>query len=558
MSIEKAVETTIQILDGLEFLHSRNIIHRDLKPANILLQGSTPRLADFGISRAMKTTVASQSQNISGTFAYMSPEALDGKRSVQTDIWSAGVNLYQFLTGTLPFPNKEPSVLFFAIMMREFVPLPDFVPSKLKEIIAGALAKSPENRYKTVGEMREDLRRLLVTFSFPQLAPTEVLPKKILSENIPPPVTPHNKTVTCEAEKAPVPDAKPADHLTAAKPFYAPDSIATRISEKDSFITQIPAVKTDEPQILPAETQAFAERTHGGEKNNFLFPLIGTGALIVLAFIAIISYSLNNSDGPAAANKFSNENSLSNANMSSKMTNVNQLLNTTANSGDADKNSIEIEFVNIPPGSFMMGSTKEDNEKPVHKVIISKGFQMSKTEITQAQWETVMGSNPSFFKNCQQCPVEYVSWNDAQQFITKLNGQNDGYKYRLPTEAEWEYACRAGTTGDYAGSLDEMAWYGEKSDDKTHPVGTKQPNAWGLYDMHGNVMEWVQDRYDEDYYAKSPMTDPAGPDSGSFRTTRGGGWRNTVGGARLLRSTTRAHYDQSFNTLDLGFRVARQ
>lgn len=106
MSVEKAVETTIQILDGLEFLHSRSIIHRDLKPANILLQGKTPRLADFGISRAMKTTVASQSQNISGTFAYMSPEALDGKRSVQTDIWSVGVNLYQFLTGTLPFPQK--------------------------------------------------------------------------------------------------------------------------------------------------------------------------------------------------------------------------------------------------------------------------------------------------------------------------------------------------------------------------------------------------------------------------------------------------------------------
>ncbi len=112
MSVERAIETTIQILDGLEFLHSRNIIHRDLKPANILLQGTTPRLADFGISRALRTTVASQSQNISGTFAYMSPEALDGKRSVQTDVWSVGVNLYQFLTGTLPFPQKEPSVLF--------------------------------------------------------------------------------------------------------------------------------------------------------------------------------------------------------------------------------------------------------------------------------------------------------------------------------------------------------------------------------------------------------------------------------------------------------------
>ncbi len=166
MSVERAVETTIKILDGLEFLHSRNIIHRDLKPANILLQGETPRLADFGISRAMRTTVASQSQHISGTFAYMSPEALDGKRSVQTDVWSVGVNLYQFLTGTLPFPHKEPSVLFPAIIMREFAPLPDSIPQDLKNVIAKALAKLPENRYKTAGEMREDLRRVLRAESF--------------------------------------------------------------------------------------------------------------------------------------------------------------------------------------------------------------------------------------------------------------------------------------------------------------------------------------------------------------------------------------------------------
>ncbi len=109
MSVERAIETTVKILDGLEFLHSRNIIHRDLKPANILLQGDTPRLADFGISRALRTTASSQSSNVSGTFAYMSPEGFDGKRSVQTDVWSVGVNLYQFLTGTLPFPQKEPS-----------------------------------------------------------------------------------------------------------------------------------------------------------------------------------------------------------------------------------------------------------------------------------------------------------------------------------------------------------------------------------------------------------------------------------------------------------------
>jgi len=161
MSVEKAVETTMKILDGLQFLHSRNIIHRDLKPANILLQGETPRLADFGISRALRTTASSQSSNVSGTFAYMPPEGFDGKRSVQTDVWSVGVNLYQFLTGTLPFPQKEPSALIAAIMMREFEPLLSDVPQNLQNVIAKALAKQPENRYASAAAMREDLRRVL-------------------------------------------------------------------------------------------------------------------------------------------------------------------------------------------------------------------------------------------------------------------------------------------------------------------------------------------------------------------------------------------------------------
>jgi len=160
MSIENAVETTIRILDGLDYLHSRKIIHRDLKPANILLQGKIPRLADFGISRALRTTETSQSQNISGTFAYMSPESFDGKRSAQTDIWAAGVNLYQFLTGQLPFPAKEPSALIASIMMREPEPLPDEIPQGLKDVVSKALEKLPENRYKTAGEMRVDLKMI--------------------------------------------------------------------------------------------------------------------------------------------------------------------------------------------------------------------------------------------------------------------------------------------------------------------------------------------------------------------------------------------------------------
>jgi len=196
---------------------------------------------------------------------------------------------------------------------------------------------------------------------------------------------------------------------------------------------------------------------------------------------------------------------------------------------------VTMELVPIRPGQFLMGSPEEErgrdtDEGPRHRVRITKPFYMGKYEVTQAQFEAVMGEDPATFKGANN-PVESVSWQLAKEFCQKL-GLMVGHAVRLPTEAEWEYACRAGTRtvfsfGDDLDSIDDHAWYGGNSDGKTHPVGQKPPNPWGLYDMHGNVREWCRDWYDAGYYARSARSDPPGAETGSSGVLRGGSWRHS-------------------------------
>jgi formylglycine-generating enzyme required for sulfatase activity len=199
----------------------------------------------------------------------------------------------------------------------------------------------------------------------------------------------------------------------------------------------------------------------------------------------------------------------------------------------AQTSSTEIEMVLVKGGTFTMGCTAEqgsdcfDWEKPAHKVTLSD-FYIGKYEVTQAQWIAVMGSNPSRFSDCENCPVEWVSWEDVQDFIQKLNTKT-GLNYRLPTEAEWEYAARGGAQSwgyKYSGSnnVDEVAWFSDNSGKKTHPVGTKKANELGIYDMSGNVWEWCYDWYG--YYSSEAKTNPKGASSASLRVLRGGSWAN--------------------------------
>jgi len=244
-------------------------------------------------------------------------------------------------------------------------------------------------------------------------------------------------------------------------------------------------------------------------------------------------------------------------------------------------NKIGMKLRLIPAGEFMMGSSRSaveiarqfdskaeyyEDEHPQHRVRISQPFYLGTTEVTQGQWQAVMGTRPwagkSFVKEGRDYPATYVSWEDAVEFCRKLSDK-EGVTYRLPTEAEWEYACRAGSRtmysfGDDASQLGAYAWYDKNAWDVderyAHIVGTKRANSWGLYDMHGNVYEWCSDWHDSDYYAGSPQTDPSGPASGSDRVYRGGSWFDFP---HYCRSAYRYWFSPGVRSFLLGFRVLR-
>ncbi len=227
-----------------------------------------------------------------------------------------------------------------------------------------------------------------------------------------------------------------------------------------------------------------------------------------------------------------------------------------------------MKLILIPAGKFLMGSPESEkgrqNNEPQHEVTLSKPFYMGVTEVTQAQYEAVTGTNPSHFKGATN-PVETVSWDDAAEFCKKLS-ERTGRTFRLPTEAEWEYACRAGTKtafsfGDADKALGDYAWYGANSDGKTHPVGQKKPNPWGLYDMYGNVWEWCSDWIDE--YPQGAVTDPKGPATprpvpksyGTPRILRGGSWDSEPG---ECRSAARYYSPPAEGWGNYGFRVVAE
>ena len=237
--------------------------------------------------------------------------------------------------------------------------------------------------------------------------------------------------------------------------------------------------------------------------------------------------------------------------------------------GKTISNGIGMHFVYITPGSYLMGSPADEVGRTIdeeqHKVTLTHGYYVQTTEVTQKQWKAVMGSLPRYIRNCsEECPVERISWEDAQTFIHKLNKLEGGDYYRLPTEAEWEYAARAGSKKAFANGeitnaacgdtkMSDIGWYcGNSKSYPHHPVAQKAPNSWGIYDMHGSVWEWCSDWYGS--YPQGSVTDPSGPSEGAERVIRGGGLGDN---ARSCRTANRLSHESDMIIDNIGMRIVR-
>ena len=512
------------ICEGLKYAHSKSIIHQDLKPHNILLKDGIPKISDWGLSKVATTSGTS---SLGGyTPLYAAPEQISkkfGNKDIRTDIWQVGVLFYEIITGKTPFEGDDPVAIMSGITMEEPEPPSSRNPEvkKLDPIVMKCLEKKQEMRYQSVSELQKDLAEFL------RIDYTQSLKMSISQNDMRRSAFYCGDLLIIHLKLGELADAyKYAGDLSR----YAHGEIKDLTNE---FCTQLEGRIDNGMHDIPAELMKKAE---------IIAHKVGLG-------YSRISYEGKKTDSIKSQFK---EHSEYEAFLKKEEK------PRRAKKQDENKltNSIGMEFVKIPSGEFLMGSNEYNSEQPVHKVMIRTPFLLGKYPVTQKQWVKVMGCNPSRFK-IDDYPVECVSWDDAQKFIQKLNQMESTNKYRLPSETEWEYACRAGTTTKYYfgdSGLEEYAWYKKNSSEQTHPVGQKKPNPWGLYDMNGNIWEWVQDSRHKDYEGAS-LDGSAWENDGINKVERGGSWYDDP---RFCRSSSRASNSPKHKTHNLGVRILRE
>ena len=509
------------VLEGLERVHAAGVLHRDIKPSNILIRrrDGRPVLIDFGAAKQATARFSKSQAPYTEGYAALEQVADAGKLGPWTDMYGVGAVMWRMVAG-----GKRPWE----------PPHPVRVEQRSHAVVGGTEDPMPSAR--DLGEGRFPSQMLEVIDRCLRLREGERIQG------------------TCELLEAlrEVSELPAAGVAGAARPLDGRTGSKRR--EAGAHVVPVGA----EPRMDGWIAQPWIRDW------DALGDIRGPGfANTAQAYIEQYKQVREASVWVAKAEG-----------LLAKLKEVEVAGPKQREAGESWINSLGMEFVWIPAGNFLMGSPKNEegreHHERQHEVRISEGFWIGKYEVTQGEWEAVMGTNPSHFSNRGlRCPVESVSWDDLQAFIRRLNERESGWGvyrlpkfirrlngsrhvYRLPTEAEWEYAARAGSSGIRHGELDEIAWYSDNSDDATHPVGHKLANAWGLHDMLGNIWEWTGDRYGE--YPFGSVRDPRGPRLGSYRVVRGGS-RGSL--ARHVRSAFRDGNSPGNRSSYIGFRLVR-
>jgi eukaryotic-like serine/threonine-protein kinase len=569
LSVARAVDYAVQAAKGLEYAHAQGVIHRDIKPHNLLLDNNgTVKILDMGLARieeavagtdAMATEGLTQSGQVMGTLDYMPPEqALDTSTvDLRADIYSLGCTLHYLLTGKPPYSGDTVGK---KIVAHRENPIPCLrglrsdVPESLDAVFQKMLAKRPEGRPQSMSEV------------ISQLQGCALAPGAAASSMSLPDASPYSQTVDFLRgdTKPPAESLSPLEELFASEPVEITERLAApsfryqkRSKKRQKAVVTVVAGGAAVLLVILGLVLAISGRRETATSVAAgVVPESKADATTKAPALAVAPFD-------AATARTHQEAWAKHLGVSVKMT-----------------NSVGMQFVLIPPGEFMMGSPAEtielektSSEGPRHSVRITKPFFLGMFEVTQEEYQQVMGENPSSFsaagggkdkvagQDTRRFPVDGVTWDKAFEFCRKLSELPDekakSRRYRVPTEAQWEYACRAGTVsrwhfGDAAAQLGEFGWFDGNSGGSTHPVGQLKANPWGLYDMHGNVIEWTADWYDDKYYAGSPVDDPCETEPHSHTVDRGGSWATPPEGGR---SAFRWCHAPGLVNINTGFRA---
>jgi serine/threonine-protein kinase len=553
LPIAQACDFARQVALGLQHALEKGLVHRDIKPGNLMVtpQGVV-KILDLGLARlradqdSEAMTALTKEGAVLGTSDYMAPEqALDSKHvDIRADLYSLGCALYHFLTGQAPFPRG--SLVGKALAHQQETPVgvqvlrPDLPPG-LVEVLSRLLAKKPADRY----QVPDQLAQVLLPFAQPALAPPELFPERDSTSSV--------------DQGGPSP--------SSSLSLNDQDAIPT-VTEAPSFT-----------QVLPSPNRP--QRRPGWRRGVAVLGVLGCGLALTAAILILRNTSDEDKPTPPAERPGNNQ---------KPPPGGDPVVVKPPTPAPDFTNSVGMKLMLIPKGKFLMGSPASELKRQIiesqHEVSLTRPYYLGAYEVTQEQFQAVMGKSPSHFSrqgagklyvqmiaeaDLKRFPVENVTWEEAVTFCQKLSALPEekrlGRAYRLPTEAEWEYACRAGVPASpfhFGSQLSstEANFFGSEPYggaakglylSRTAAVGSYKPNAWGLYDMHGNVWEWCSDWLDNGNPGPDPKEDPHGPNAGTVRCVRGGSWGNA---GWDCRSASRGGFDPNKGYPHVGFRVA--